>query len=631
MEAKPERTPHAATLAVFGAMVTTVALEAVRVMLPVGYHLREAQGLQQAVLVALAVFVAPIVAPLVVRLAGVSRALFGCAVVLGAARIAVQFVRPVPVTLAAFFAAVGLVALAVVVLCGRSHGLVLTLGVVAGLALDTVVRGTWTTWDPSQRTGGGADAVGVALAAGLIVAGWWVHRAAPRGSDGGAVFAGLAMGAFLALQVLVLQNPAFVDASASLALAGGVAVVLLADALALLLLATSGWRALPTVLLVVLGIVLVVLAWWSTVATGAPFVALVLVAQPAAVALLLATLAATEPEWTRHGTASAAGLGLGLGSVLFGLLVIGYQLHYEQPLPFSNRWLPAAAASVLAVVGCMRARADAQAGEHTVWAWRAAVAVTVVAGVVFAGLSLTAPSLDAVAEPSALRVMTYNVHESVTRDGQVDPAPIAEATRRSHADLVVLQEVPRGWPLSSDIDLAEWAQRELGMRFVWAPAADQQFGNLLLSRVPIRAARVLPLTPAAGRMDRSAVIATVGPVGGKLVTVVGVHLQEGEATPRVEARRREIREVTQALGAATRVVLVGDFNPKHPGLHELQRVLDAGFTTTAPVTRCVLTTSNQHCSDWIFVRSGLEQGKTRTLPIDTYDHRPVVATVTPLR
>jgi endonuclease/exonuclease/phosphatase family metal-dependent hydrolase len=371
-----------------------------------------------------------------------------------------------------------------------------------------------------------------------------------------------------------------------------------------------------------------VFAWWSTAASGAPLVLLVFLAQPAAVLLLLATLAAAEPAWARGGTLSA--VGLGLGSLFFGALVIGYQLHYEQPLPFTNRWLPVAAAALLAVLGCTRARAGAPVGEAaTGWGWRTAVAVAVAAAAMFAGLALTEPSTDATAQPSALRVMTYNVHESVTRDGQLDPAPIADAARRSVADVIVLQEVPRGWPLSSDIDLAEWAKRELGMNFVWAPAADRQFGNLLLSRVPIRSARVLPLAPAKGRMDRSAVIATVGPVAGKPVTVVGVHLQEGESAPRVQARRAEIRKVSRALGDATRGVLAGDFNPNHPDLHDLQVVLDAGFTTTAPVARCVLTTSNEHCSDWIFVRSGLDQGPTRTLPIDAYDHRPVVAKVSP--
>jgi endonuclease/exonuclease/phosphatase family metal-dependent hydrolase len=164
------------------------------------------------------------------------------------------------------------------------------------------------------------------------------------------------------------------------------------------------------------------------------------------------------------------------------------------------------------------------------------------------------------------------------------------------------------------------------MPYVWAPAADHQFGNLVFSRVPVLSTRVVRLPQGSGAMRRSAMIMRVGPVRGTVVTVVGTHLQNGSSATAKATRVAELRVLLRALGPLRHTILAGDLN-SDPGSDELHTLLSAGFTTTQPTERCTLKTSNANCVDWIVVTPDLVQGPVRVLPVDTFDHRPLVATV----
>ncbi len=383
------------------------------------------------------------------------------------------------------------------------------------------------------------------------------------------------------------------------------------------------------------------LAWSATDAVDGTVVAVVLAGQVLAVSLLAWVLAASEH--TQPVASFLDACGIAAGSLVFGLLVVGYQLHYEEPLPVTNRWLPVIAAAFLGVVAIIVAltsrtavagtepEADRmpRAGTAAALAGWAALAVVVVTALVFGGLALSEPTVaPAVARADAITVMTYNVHETITRDGRLDPDSLASAVRRLRPDVLVIEEAGRGWPLSGGIDLAEWAKRQLGMPYVWVPAADHQFGNILFSRVPIRSARIVELPHAENRMKRSAIVARVGPVSGAMVTVIGTHLQEGEAPDRVQARIDEMHAILRADGNGRRTVIAGDLN-SDPGSPELRVLLDAGYGTTQPTRKCTLKTSNDNCVDWILVSPDLGQSTVRAIAIDTFDHRPLVSSVGP--
>ena len=64
------------------------------------------------------------------------------------------------------------------------------------------------------------------------------------------------------------------------------------------------------------------------------------------------------------------------------------------------------------------------------------------------------------------------------------------------------------------------------MSYAWAPAADDQFGNLVLSHLPIE--DVSGHLPYGGPQHRSYVRVVLEVSPGRTLTVVGTHLQDGD-------------------------------------------------------------------------------------------------------
>jgi endonuclease/exonuclease/phosphatase family metal-dependent hydrolase len=308
-----------------------------------------------------------------------------------------------------------------------------------------------------------------------------------------------------------------------------------------------------------------------TAATGVAALGVLLGAQFLGTALVVLVCTGNVTE-TSGGTLRDA-LGVTAGSLVLGASVFLYQIHYDKPLPFSNRWVPFAAGAMLGLA-VLATSAPARSGrDRIVRTGRLAVVVIVIATLLFVGLATSEPDLaPAVTHPSALRVVTYNPHETVTRDGQLDPRAMVDEVQRLRPDVLVVEEAGRGWALSGMLD--------------------------------------------------------VGPVAGDVVTVIGTHLQNGEGPVHERTRIAEMRVLLREWHGQDHTVLAGDLN-SDPGSPELRVLLDAGFNTTQPTKRCTLKTSNDNCVDWILVTSDLEQTEVRADPFDAFDHRPLVATVRP--
>jgi endonuclease/exonuclease/phosphatase family metal-dependent hydrolase len=254
-----------------------------------------------------------------------------------------------------------------------------------------------------------------------------------------------------------------------------------------------------------------------------------------------------------------------------------------------------------------------------------------------AGLATTGTKKAVASGPNAaLRVVEWNVRQAVTENaGDLAPDAIASVlVRDGPPDIVVLPEAARGWPLSGDLDLASWLSRRLNLPFIWSPAAGHQFGTLVLSRLPIRTARVVKL-PVAGRSQgRSLMRATLDVGGGEPLTLLATHLQHHNDNASMAARLREVQVILGAWKRAPRTLLVGDFNPRqgdpprypprHPGeFAEIRAFLDAGFTTAQDLTTCSQPTSGRNCSDFVLVTPDLRQELTVDDGVGEFDHRPV--------
>jgi len=604
-------------------LAVAVAMQCLRALLPVAYAYYGDAGIARTALAIVLVFGAPALVALVTPRLDVRVVVVGAVAFLATMRLALQLVGSVGMGLAGLAAAAGLVAITVVAR-PEPDGPNPTIAIVAGLALDTAVRAAWGTWDLSWQGGAGPMLVTVVLVVALV--GVAVYAASSMKPTGGTARLWLALGPYLALQVLMFQSLAMVASAGGVSLATATAVVLVGDGLAVGAADLTLRRHASPALLGAATVALAGVAFAVTRATGVAAITLIAVGQVLATSLL-ARACADAPATRPRPAAVAAGI-LG-GMLALGLTLLLYQLHYERHLPVSNRWLPAIAALVLGAAAFGANPATVERGavpRRTRAVVGAAVALAVV---LVGGLALGEPDLASRnPRPQDLRVMTYNVDDTVTRGGQLDPEAMARTIERIDPDVLVIEEAGRGWLLSSTLDLGEWAKRRLGLPYRWAPAADGQMGDLMFSRVPIRHARVVHLPQGTGRFPRSALIAKVGPVAGKVWTVIGTHLQDGSTPDRHQTRVDEMDVMLAAWDGAPRTIIAGDLNAD-PGSRELRHLLAAGFSTTQPSTACTLKTSNDNCVDWILVTDDLVQGRPTVLPVDSFDHRPLSATVRP--
>jgi endonuclease/exonuclease/phosphatase family metal-dependent hydrolase len=162
-----------------------------------------------------------------------------------------------------------------------------------------------------------------------------------------------------------------------------------------------------------------------------------------------------------------------------------------------------------------------------------------------------------------LRVVTYNIHRARGLDRRTRPERVAAVLREVDADVIALQEVvgagPRGSSHIEEIGAA------LGMGWIMAPTRrlrGQQFGNAVLSRLPIRAHSEHDLSWKS--CEPRGVQRVDVDVLGHLLHVYNVHLGTAILERRHQARRLSTI-VADAHVSGAKIVL-GDFNEWTKGL-----------------------------------------------------------------
>jgi endonuclease/exonuclease/phosphatase family metal-dependent hydrolase len=529
--------------------------------------------------------------------------------------------------LAAAGTAAGLIVLAE--LMGRVRPLDFGLGVVAGLGLDTALRLQGDTWDLPWRGGLTAWALtGLLVAASVVCLVWMTGRRTGSHWERTSIRAGILFGPLLYMACFYTVSPGYVASSAGVSLPVGAAVslgdvVLAAGALVIGAgmigpVWTPRLRQLTASYAIVAAAVLAVLGALLPVLTGSIVIPVVV-----AVQILAALCYGLVLTGDRHAPSGIAGcLALAGGALIFATLALLYQVSFLMELPFSARLLPAMAGALFALAWRAGSSVPQRCPE---FAWVAG-SLLVLTGLVPTTLAASASTVASVppASPS-VTVMTFNIDQAV-RSGQLDLHEIGTAITASRPDVVVLQEVGRGMAVSGMTDEAEWLRQSLDLPSVWAAAGDNQFGNLVLTRLPVIDKEVVDLGRGAGTQDRSAAFVQLDLGGGHDLLVIGTHLQNGSAPALHVTRQQEYRAILDRWGGRPRTVLLGDLNT-YPGWPELATLTTAGFHTTQDLSQCTMPTSNQNCPDWIFASADLSLSAVR-VTVDRPDHRPVIGAVT---
>ena len=349
--------------------------------------------------------------------------------------------------------------------------------------------------------------------------------------------------------------------------------------------------------------------FWSRL----PLLATVGAAAMAGALVIAATLlpdTAARPARTPWAATGA----LGLGWVVFVALAFLFYAYYALP---AAAWI----ATVIVAVGVLAAM--------PLQGRRFGVPGLVLIGLLAVAVPLwsfvTTPGTSQVARSGSFRLMTYNIHQGYD-DGNVPSLDrIAEVIRAEDPDVVVLQEVARGWMITQQVDTLSVLAERLGMQYVFGPAIGDAYGNAVLSRLPMSDVRYVsyPRETALRHQPRGAIFVRIADV-----QVIATHLDHISGA--TDVRQRQIHTILSAWDRRGSTLVVGDLNAL-PGSAELQLLEGAGFRDLAKDDGADQPTSPgadpKNRVDYVW-GIGVSGSQAHTVATAASDHRPVVVNIT---
>ena len=231
-----------------------------------------------------------------------------------------------------------------------------------------------------------------------------------------------------------------------------------------------------------------------------------------------------------------------------------------------------------------------------------------------------------------VRIATYNIHRSRGMDRRTRPERIAKVLSGIGADIIALQEVvgpgPAGMDHAAEIGAA------LGMGGTLAPTREyrrHQFGNLVLSKLPIREHGQLDLTWKTCEPRNSQRVG-VELAEGRVLQVFNVHL----GTALLERRHQAPKLATWVHDSRvpSPKIVLGDFNEWGRGLvddilaarlHSLNLFPHLRRRRTYPGIFPILHLDHIYFEGSIEIRK-IELPRTR-LSLVASDHLPLVADI----
>ncbi len=296
------------------------------------------------------------------------------------------------------------------------------------------------------------------------------------------------------------------------------------------------------------------LLWWHQ-----PYVALVGGVVLAAGLVMSAATILGAPQTPARSPAGPV-VAMSLGWLVFVGAAFGfYALYALQPAIWAVTAI-AAVATLVAPTPIVRLRTPLAAAAAAV-----AIAVPLIA---FIGAPATP---DPQPPKVTFRLMTYNVHQGFDA-GQIPSLDEIVATiARESPDVLVLQEVVRGWTIDEQHDVLSVLAQRLEMYYAWLPTIGDLYGNAVLSRYPMTVVKRVPYAPGPTlrNQPRGALFVQIADL-----LVVATHLDH--TSDGTFVRQDQVRTILREIGDANSVVVAGDLNAE-PADIEIRLLDQAGF------------------------------------------------------
>jgi endonuclease/exonuclease/phosphatase family metal-dependent hydrolase len=324
--------------------------------------------------------------------------------------------------------------------------------------------------------------------------------------------------------------------------------------------------------------------------------------------------AATIPGAPLKATGSPAvvTLALALGWLVFVGTAFGFYAFWA--------YLPAvyAAVAVVAVAALL-------VPGGTLSAWRALpiALVPIVVGLPLLALLLT-PQLPAAEEPrNTFRVMTYNIHQGFSAGNIPSLDNLVDVISRESPDVLLLQEVVRGWMIDEQHDALSVLAERLGMPYVFGPNIGDLYGNAILSRFPMTDVKRVrfAVQPSLRHQPRGAVGVRIGEV-----LIVTTHLDDISDSSAI--RQEQVRTILREWDGAQVAVIAGDMNAEPADL-EMALFSEAGYGDLAePAGPTTTMDDPQKRIDYIWGIGVIGSNPHTVMALGASDHRAVVVNVT---
>ncbi len=504
---------------------------------------------------------------------------------------------------------------------GAVRGDVARLGLLAGAALSAAVLAVLGSVDLVWR-GGVVGVLGTVAV--IVVAGPPLLRAT-RALDGGPSAAAWPWGTV---------GPALLLLAALVAPSGRVAVA-------------TGWAPGRTAVTTV-GVLLLTVVGGLLAARTGPLLAgtagAALVLTGAAAAIDAAGVAAVVGQGvlavglglgvvtgSRGGRTSARRRGVVAGGslVTFGVLTFAAYAGPLLPLPFGTSTVLLTSAAAVAVAVLVSTLRGARIGrEPSPPLLTRVAAVTVATALLLAApASLRAvPAVDAPAADGTLRLVLANVHFGFDVDGRQRALELADLLADLDADLVALNEVDRGWFVSGTPDLLTTMAVGTGLDTVFGPAADEVWGNGLLTRLPVVEVERIPLPQGRDPMARAALAVVVEQVDGAPLGLVVTHLSnvDRQGDTRLPQAQTVAAAVARLAERGVPTLVAGDLNAT-PGAPAVQVLEELGLRRALPPGVDTFPDRAARAQiDHVLVPAGWDVVATDVLATGLSDHRVVV-------
>src|SRR5438876_723330 len=307
-----------------------------------------------------------------------------------------------------------------------------------------------------------------------------------------------------------------------------------------------------------------------------------------------------------------AGLALGVGWLVFVATAFGFYAFWA--------YAPAVwAATAFVVVAALFA------GGGGLPAWRVLpIALVPIVSVVPLVALATTPTPAATEDPvNTFRVMTYNIHQGFNA-GQIPSLDsLVDVISRESPDVLVLQEVVRGWMIDEQHDALSVLSERLGLPYVFGPNIGDLYGNALLSRFPMTDVKRIhfAVQPSLKHQPRGAIGVRIGDV-----LIVTTHLDDVSDSGSI--RQEQVRTILREWDGEKVAIVAGDMNAE-PGEPEMGLFTEAGYGDLAEPAGATTTMDDPPKRiDYIWGIGVIGSSPHTVMALGASDHRAVVVNVT---